>query len=462
VETFPEAILKPCDIRGLTPQPLGPDQAFQVGLAVGTLLKSTVKGNVKVVVGGDIRFSSQTLQKRVMDGLQNSGMKVVDAGSTSTPLLAYAVRCSGSAAGVMVTASHNPPAYNGFKFFHGDGSAPISWLESLYSILRAQEFRRGAGILEQKDFLPEYRNALVHSVTKSFRGFSLVADLGNGAAALTVPSVLAALGCKADLLHERIDPNFSDRGPDSSHLPALEPLGKRVRETGASLGAAFDGDGDRITFVDDMGVPLPNDDALCLFARHFLLLQPGRKVVYDAKSAGHVETALLSAGGIPILERTGHVFIHNRMQTENALLAGEASGHFFLPGIFPGDALFNLLVFIETLKELGAPLSEIRREFPSRVTSNDLKVHFEMKDLPVLARRLADRARALGAKVSEVDGVRAVFKKGWGIVRASVTEPVLSCRFEAGDMESIREMVEAWFKDSPELRDEVLNRLPKD
>jgi len=462
VEPFPETILKPCDIRGLTPQPLGPDQAFQVGLAVGTLLKSTVKGNVKVVVGGDIRHSSPTLQKRLMDGLQNSGMKVMDAGSTSTPLLAYAVRCSASAAGVMVTASHNPPAYNGFKFFLNDGSAPISWLESLYAVLRKLEFRRGAGIFEQKDFLPEYRNALVHSVTKSFRGFSLVADLGNGASALTVPSVLSALGCKADLLHGRIDPEFSDRGPDSSHLPALEPLGKRVRETGASLGAAFDGDGDRITFVDDLGVPLPCDDALCLFARHFLLLQPGRKVVYDAKSAGHVETAVLHSGGIPILERPGHVFIHTRMQKENALLAGEASGHFFLPGVFPGDALYNLLVFIEILKELGAPLSQIRREFPRRVTSNDLKVRFEMKDLPTLAKRLAERARALGAKVSEVDGVRAVFKNGWGIVRASVTEPVLACRFEAENMGAIREMVEEWFKDSPELKGELLNRIPKD
>jgi len=460
VEPFPESILKPCDIRGLTPSPLGPDQAYQVGLAVGTHLKNLVKGNVRVVVGSDIRASSGELHRRLMDGLLNSGMKVIDAGSTSTPLLAFAVRCSGSVAGVMVTASHNPPQYNGFKFFLEDGSAPIEWLQGLYEVLRRSEFRRGAGILEQKDFLPDYRKALVDSTTKSFRGFPIVADLGNGAAALTVPYVLNALGCPVTLLHEKINPEFPDRGADSSHLPALEPLGRKVREVGALLGAAFDGDADRITFVDDQGSPLPNDDALALLARYYLRRHPGRKVVYDAKSAGHLETAISSAGGIPILERTGHVFIHSRMRQEHALLAGEASGHFFLPGLFRGDALFTLLVFIEFLKESGLPLSQIRREFPMRVTSNDLKLRFDMKDLPGLVGRLSQKARSLGAQVSEVDGIRAVFKEGWGIVRPSVTEPVLSCRFEALDTISLRNIVEAWFQDMPSMRDELLSRLP--
>jgi phosphomannomutase/phosphoglucomutase len=374
--------------------------------------------------------------------------------------LAYATRFSGSAAGVMVTASHNPPAYNGFKFFLEDGSAPIEWLKGLYEVLRRSEFRRGAGILEQKDFLPDYRNALVGSTTKSFRGFPFVADLGNGAAALTVPFVLKAMGCAVTFMHEKIDPNFPDRGPDSSHQPALAPLGRCVRETGALLGAAFDGDADRITFVDDQGSPLPNDEALALMARFCLKQHPGGKVVYDAKSAGFLEAAVTAAGGVPILERTGHVFIHSRMQKEKALLAGEASGHFFLPGIFPGDALYALLVFIEVLKEKGVLLSQIRKEFPPRVTSNDLKVHFDMNRLPVLAGRLAEKARTLGAKVSEVDGVRAVFKDGWGIVRASVTEPVLSCRFEASDFASLRKIVEVWFSELPELQTDLLSRLP--
>jgi phosphomannomutase/phosphoglucomutase len=461
LQPFPEAILKPCDIRGLTPNPLGPEQAYQVGLAVGTHVQNESSKNLTAVVGFDIRESSPALVHRLMEGLKETGMKVVDAGAVSTPLLAFATRHSGAAIGVMVTASHNPPAYNGFKFFHTDGSASIAWLYVLYEILRNGTFRNGVGSINPWDFLDEYKDTLVKTIQKSFRGLKLVVDLGNGASVLTAPKVLEALGCETEWMNEKIDPLFSGRGADSSHLPALEPLGRRVRETGSLMGAAFDGDGDRITFVDDMGFPLPNDDALCLLAGHYLKASPGGIVVYDAKSAGHVDETIRKAGGIPILERTGHVFIHNRMQKEGALLAGEASGHFFLPGMFPGDALYTLLVFAAMLKDQDQPLSTIRKKFPLRVTSNDLKVRFEMDALPSLTGSLAKRARDLGADVSEVDGVRAVFKDGWGIVRASVTEPVLSCRFEAGNRAVIRQMVETWFDGVPALRDELMGRLSK-
>jgi len=459
VPPFPESILKPCDIRGLTPDPLGLDQSFQVGRAVGTYLRGQGQGDRKVVIGGDIRESSPALLSRLSAGLQASGMKVIEAGIVSTPLLAYAVRHAEAAAGVMVTASHNPPAYNGFKFFLEDGTAPIEWVHGLYDVIRCGEFQEGVGTRETRDFLPDYREALVASLSGSFRGFSLVVDIGNGATALTAPSVLEALGCEVTWMNERVDPQFKGRGADSSHLPALAPLGVRVREKGAALGAAFDGDGDRITFVDDQGHPLPNDDALGLIARHYLRRQPGGKIVYDGKSSGHLERVVSEAGGIPLLERTGHVFIHTRMRKEGALLAGEASGHFFLPGMFPGDALFTLLAFIEVLQGLGMPLSKAREAFPPRVSSNDLKVHFEMDRLPALVGKLARRARALGANVSELDGVRAVFPEGWGIVRASVTEPVLSCRFEAQSLAHLREMVASWFQDVPEMRDDLLGRI---
>lgn len=461
MQPFPDSLLKPCDIRGHAPDPLGEDQAFQVGLGVGTHLKMLGPGNVKVVVGCDLRHTGEALRRRLSDGLLASGMKVIDAGKVSTPLLSYAVRCSQSAAGVMVTASHNPPDDNGFKFFLQDGSAPVEWLAGLYAILRKGEFRKGAGISEKRDFLSDYKTALVKSVTKSFRGFPLVLDVGNGATLLTAPAVLEALGGKVVWMHETPDPYFKGRGPDSSHLPALAPLGEKVRETGSALGAAFDGDGDRITFVDDQGVALPNDDALCLLARHYLRRKPGEKVVYDCKSAGHTDAVIAKAGGIPVLERTGHLFVHHRMRLENALLAGEASGHFFLPGIFPGDALFALLAFVEMLKDLPAPLSQVRKEFPPRFSSNDVKISFDLAGLPALVSRLASRAKGMGGRVTDLDGVRAVFPQGWGIVRASVTEPVLSCRFEAVSREALQDMITQWFAEQPGMRDDLLGRLPR-
>ncbi len=459
VEAFPEDILKACDIRGVYPKPLGSREAERIGRATGVLVKTVSRGNIRVVVGSDVRQSSETLRKAIISGLRTSGMKVFDIGLASTPLLGYAVGSTDSAVGVMVTASHNPPEYNGFKFFLSDGPAPKDWIDRFYGVLREGKTRRGAGVVEKKIPLPDYRNALMRSLSLSLRKFPLVADLGNGAAAVTAPSVFNALGLQVKYLHQKMDPRYPGRGPDSSHAPALADLGEAVRKNNAALGVAFDGDGDRVAFVDDKGRPLPNDAALCMFARHYLGRAKGGKVVYDAKSFDYVETAVTEAGGTALLERAGHVCIHTRMRREGALLAGEASGHFFLPGGFPGDALYASLKFMEILKESGKPLSVHFDLFPARITSNDLKLPLNADGLPELSAKLEARARVLGAKVSTVDGVRAVFEGGWGIVRASVTEPVLSCRFEAGDRKALRKIVEDWFDELPDLRQKLLVRM---
>src|SRR5580658_2233711 len=187
---FPSEILKACDIRGIAPKPLGAAQAEQIGLAVGTLIKGEPHRNIKVVVGHDMRNSSETLNKAMLHGLQNTGLKIVDAGLVSTPLLAFASRTANAAVGIMITASHNSEEYNGFKFFIQNGPVPPTWMERLYALLKNHSFRKGAGVIEKKDFYPDYRNALVNKVAQNFQGYKLVVDLGNGAAALTVPKVL--------------------------------------------------------------------------------------------------------------------------------------------------------------------------------------------------------------------------------------------------------------------------------
>jgi len=456
---IPHDILKPCDIRGIVPKPLGPPQAEHIGLSLGTLLKTSPDRNIKAVVGQDVRSSGEALKKALIQGLLNTGLKVVDIGSVSTPLLAFASRVSKAGIGIMVTASHNPPDHNGFKFFLGGEPASAAWIERLYKVLEGEAFKKGAGIQEKKDFFPDYRNALVNSIAQNFQGFKLVIDPGNGANALTAPPVLEALHFDLEVMNGKPDGRFPGRGADSSTPEALEALGAMVRKTRAKLGVAFDGEGDRVSFVDEKGREVPNDAILCLFAGEFSKKQKNLKVVYDGKCADWVETKVEEAGGKALLERSGHTFIHGRMLKEKALLGGESSGHFFLPGDFTGDALYAALRLLKMLKESGDTLGHRFDAFPSRVSTHDIKLKIPQEEVASLYEGLKGRAQDMGAKVSLLDGVRAVFAEGWGIVRRSVTEPVISCRFEAPDRKKLGWLVKEWFRDHPEVLRMIQEKL---
>lgn len=452
-------ILKPCDIRGVYPKQLGNSQAEQIGLAVGTLVKEEARRNIKVVVGHDVRHSSDSLNKHLILGLRNTGLKIVDAGLVSTPLLAFAGRFAGAAVSVMVTASHNPPEYNGFKFFTGGVPASTAWIARLYEILKKETFRKGAGIVEKKNFFPDYRNALVNTVAQNFQGFKLVVDVGNGAAGLTAPMVLEALNCEIEVLNPEADGDYPGRGADSSSPETLAALGEKVRKSKAQLGVSFDGDGDRISFVDEKGREVPNDLMLCFFATHWLRKQKNQKVVYDGKCSDWVEKTVQDAGGIPLLEKSGHSFIYARMMAEKAALGGESSGHFFLPGAFPGDALYVCLRALEILKETHQTLGQYLGQFPARVSTHDIKLEEVPENTEKFYASLGQKAEELGAKVTTLDGVRAVFPDGWGIVRRSVTQPHLACRFEAESKKKITALVEVWFQDFPEIKSSLLKKI---
>jgi phosphomannomutase/phosphoglucomutase len=456
---FPKEILKSCDVRGVYPKPLGYDQAYVIGQAVGTLLKSLPERNIKAVVGADIRSSSPALKKNLIMGLKESGMKVYDAGQTSTPMLAFAARFLKAGAGLEVTASHNPPEYNGVKFFLATGPAPSSWIEKAYEIIGAGQFKRGAGIVEPKDFLGEYRNAIVQGMKQSLRSLKLVLDAGNGMAALAVPPVLEALGCRFTMMNGKMDPHFPGRGADSSHPQGLSRLGEKVVHEKANLGLSFDGDADRVSFVDEKGRAVPNDFILGLFAEHFLPRAKVRKVIYDVKCSDWVDARVKAAGGEPIMERAGHSFIYSRLQREKAILGGEASGHFFIPGPFPGDALYTALVLLALLRERNATLGTLFGSYPDRVSTHDVKVEWAPESLPGLYEDIEAKARRMGAEVSTVDGVRFVLREGWGILRASVTEPVLSCRFEAPNRRKLSAMVGEILEGHPLLLEKVTQRV---
>ena len=461
MDLVPPEVLKACDIRGIYPRPLGSSQAEQIGLTLGTLIKEEGHRNIKVVVGHDMRSSGESLQKALVQGLQNTGLKILDAGRVSSPLLAYATRFSGASMGVMVTASHNPPEHNGFKFFPQGLPASPAWMENFYARLKKESFRKGAGVVEKKDFYPDYRNTLVNAVAQNFQGFKLVVDAGNGAAALTAPAVLKALHCDPEILNGEPDGKFPGRGADSSSPSALKSLGEKVLKAKARLGVSFDGDADRASFVDEKGQEVPNEIILCLFAQEWMKRKKNIKVVYDGKCSDSVEKTLQGDGGTALLEKSGHAFIFERMQREKALLGGEASGHFFLPGDFPGDALFACLKLLELLKERRQTLSALCRSFPDRVSTHDIKLELPPEKLPRLYESLASRAKEMGAQLSNIDGVRAVFAEGWGIVRRSVTESYVSCRLEAPTTAKLKVLASEWFLNEPEIQELVLKKINK-
>ena len=458
MNTISPDVFKSCDIRGLYPKGLGNPQAEQIGLAVGTLVKEEPNRNIKVVVGHDNRHSSGTINRWLIQGLRNTGLKVVDAGLVSSALLAYATRFSGASLGVMITASDSSPEYNGFKFFIQGVPVSQSWMERLDSVLKSRTFRKGAGVVEKKSFYADYRNALVNTLAQNFQGVKITVDLGNGTAALTVPMVLEALHCEVDLINADLDGDFPGRGADSSKPMVLEVLGERVRKAKAQLGVAFDGDGDCMHFVDEKGREVPNDLILCLFAADLLKRQKSGSVVYDGKCSDLVEKTVRDLGGHPVMEKTGHSFIFNRMKKDKSILGGEADGHFFLPGSFPGDALYACLRLLELLKGSTKTLSAVCSAFPARVSIHDVKLEMPVEMIPSFYEALKTRAMEKGAKVSVLDGVRAIFEEGWGIVQSSATEHVLSCRFEAPNPVKLIHIIREWFADYPDLQQKILNK----
>ncbi|MGH7739549.1 MAG: hypothetical protein ACREL1_05330, partial [bacterium] len=403
----------------------------------------------------------ESIKRNLTRALLDSGLKVYDAGMVSTPLLAFAARQVGAVTGVMVTASHNPPDHNGFKFFPSGLPAGIEWLNRLYELIRKGESRKGAGVSEKKDFFPDYHNHMINQMGRHFKGIRLALDAGNGAGLLTAVPVLQTLKCEMESLNSKLDGRFPGRGADSADPEGLTALGARVRKSKAQLGIAFDGDGDRVSFVDEKGEVIPNDLMLCLFAQQFLPKVRRAKVVFDGKCSDWVEQVAREVGAEAILERSGHSYIFDRMQKENALLGGEDSGHFFLPGGFPGDALFAVLQVLKILQKEQKPLSEIFQRYPRRVSTHDVRISLEPEAATHLYDKLKLKAEGLGAKVSTVDGVRAVFNDGWGIARHSVTEPVVSLRLEAPTWRKLEELSKLWLQEFPEIHERILaRRLP--
>lgn len=423
------SIFHACDIRGIAGKDLTDILARKIGLAIGTRLAGQ-----RVVVGGDIRLSTPYLQKIMMDALAESGCHVIDIGTVATPVFYYALKRTEADGGVMVTASHNPSRYNGFKLVFGPQPVTEEDVADIARLVAEGANVAGAGVIEQRPVIQEY---LAHTAGKAKKGsLKIVVDAGNAATSRIAPTLFSMLGYEVIELHCQPDGTFPNRPPNPALAENLKELGDKVRETGATLGIAFDGDGDRIGFVDENGRPADNDDILVLLARYYLERQAGA-IIYDAKCSMVVPEEIAKAGGRPVMARAGHTFSKAAFLKEEALFAGEISGHFFFRELGYDDGMFAGLKVCEFVASHG-PLSQLIDAIPNYLLTPDIRVPYPGHDKEAI---LAGVAGSLAEyKPNLIDGVRIEFEDGWGMIRASVTEPLFTLRFEAKTAERLGEI----------------------
>ncbi len=421
------SVFKSCDIRGLYGRELTPEFAVELGRAIGTHLAGG-----RVVVGGDVRPSTPILKGAVIEGLLSAGCYVLDLGLAPTSAVYFAQARLGADGAVMVTASHNPAGYNGFKMMLGEWPATENDLLALRQRMERRDFREGQGYWDRADVLEAYQ-VDISRFFKQGRDLRVVVDAGNGCLSRVAPATLRRKGYKVIERFCEIDGRFPNRNPNPAVAANLAGLGEQVVAGRADLGAAYDGDGDRAVFADEQGRILAGDHVLVLFIRHLLpsARTPGeRTVVYDIKCSSVVAEEVERWQGLPRMEPSGHTFIKTALLQEGAALGGEISGHYFFGPLGRDDALYATLLLLQILSETGRPLSALVDDLPHYPITPDLRLPCPYgEQAPILAALQA--AFAGDHEIATIDGVRISFEDGWALARSSVTEPLLTVRFEA-------------------------------
>jgi phosphomannomutase/phosphoglucomutase len=443
-------IFHACDIRGIAGTELTEELAYKIGLAVGVKLTGQ-----KVVVGGDIRISTPILKSVMIKALVESGCEVIDIGTVATPVFYYAQKITQALGGVMVTASHNPAPYNGFKLVFGDQPVRESDILEIKELVEDGVSVSGKGTVTSMPIVEEYIKYTV-ALAKTSR-LRVVVDAGNGATSLIAPELFRQLGYDVVELFCQPDGNFPNRPPNPALAENLRVLGEKVRESGAQLGVAFDGDGDRVAFVDENGRPVDNDDIIVIIARYYLEQQPGT-IIYDAKCSMVAPEQIIKAGGRPVMARAGHTFSKAAFLMEKALFAGEISGHFFFRELGYDDGMFAGLKVCEFVAAHGS-LAGLVDAIPNYILTPDIRITYKGNDKEAILDAAAEQLCAFHP--NRIDGVRIEFTDGWGMIRASVTEPLFTLRFEAKTGERLQEIIEVLLSALPEdIKAAVMKALP--
>jgi phosphomannomutase/phosphoglucomutase len=439
-----ESIFKAYDIRGVVGETLDAEVARRIGQVVGSITMDQEAG--PVIVARDGRESGPDLVAGLIEGIASTGCDVVDIGSVPTGVLYFAAYELGSATGVMVTGSHNPPDYNGFKVLIGGVTQAGDNITDMYARIKSGNLRVGKGNVSEKDMLMAYREKIAGDIQLA-RPLKVVADCGNGIGGVCAADVLRDIGAEVLPLFDEVDGTFPNHHPDPSEPENLVDLIEAVRMMDADIGVAFDGDADRLGVVTSTGEIIYSDRLMMLFSRDVLSRVPGATIIYDVKCTGHLHHVIEEAGGKAMMYKTGHSLIKNKMKEVNAPFAGEMSGHFFFKERWYGFdcGIYSAARLLEILAADERDVREILNSLPNSVSTPELKVHTAEGENHAFVAEMQQEARFPDAKIITIDGLRADFVDGWGLVRASNTTPVLVCRFDA-DNEAALQRIKGIFK----------------
>ena len=447
------------DLRGIVGKELTEDIAERIGRGYCTYVKD--RGVKTISVGRDGRLSSPGLHKALIRGLLDGGLNVIDVGICPSPLVYFSLFTLPVDGGIMITGSHNAAEYNGFKVCVGQEAIHGEEIQAFRRVIETGQFVSGAGRLSNHPIIPDY----LSYIKKSFAELRadrlhVVIDCGNGAAALVAKQALELLGCRVTGLHCDLDGRFPNHHPDPTVLENLEDLMHAVKEHKADVGIGYDGDADRIGAIDEQGDVLWGDRLMVIYSRDILAAKPGSTIISEVKASQSLYDDIVKRGGRPVMWKTGHSLIKSKMKSERAVLAGEMSGHMFFADRYFGydDAIYASCRLVEILAKVKRPLSSLVADLPKTAVTPEIRI--DMPDaikfdlVKQVQQRFADYSRthqALGPArlilrdVLTIDGVRAVFDDGWGLIRASNTQPALVLRFEATSLQhldSIRAVVE--------------------
>jgi len=438
-------IFRAYDIRGVVGQTLTEGVARQLGRAIGSAVRD--KELSEIVVGRDGRLSGPMLSGALIEGLRAAGVDVIDIGAVPTPVSYFAAYQLNTGSCVSVTGSHNPPDYNGFKIVIGGETLAEDAIQDLHQRTVDGRLAVGHGSLREYDITGEYIERIASDI-QTGRALKVVVDCGNGIAGNTAPGVVHAIGCEPIPLYCEVDGNFPNHHPDPSEPKNLADLILTVKKTGADVGLAFDGDGDRLGVVTRDGEIIYPDRVLMLFAQDVLTRNPGATILYDVKCTGHLQPLILKAGGSPLMWKTGHSLIKAKMKETGAQLAGEMSGHFFFRERWYGfdDGVYAAARLLEILADdpEGRTPEEIFATLPKGVSTPELHVPMQEGQSHPFIARFRERAQFDGARLTTIDGLRADWSDGWGLVRASNTTPVLVLRFDADNAAALKRIQDAF------------------
>lgn len=430
-------IFRACDIRGIVNETLTPEVAFLLGLSFGTLAKA--KAQTKVVVGRDGRHSGEFLVQALSDGLIASGMHVIDIGQVPTPVVYFATHYLHTGTGIMVTGSHNPANYNGFKMMIAGDTLAQEDIQALHQCIKDENFANGNGSYQSQDIIEAYIAHIQKDISLK-KSLKVAIDCGSGVVGVLAEKLFKALGCEVFGLYCEVDGDFPFHHPDPGQPKNLQDLIAHVKANKCDLGIAFDGDGDRLGLVTHEGEIIWPDRLMMLFAQDLLQRHPKSKIIFDVKCSNQLKMHIQQLGGIPIMYKTGHSLIKRKMREENALLAGEMSGHFFFKERWYGfdDACYAAARLLEIISAKNETLAQIFQKLPNSVSTPEINIAIEESKKFEFIEALKTDHQLEYLELITVDGLRIEFKDGWGLVRASNTTPCLVLRFEANDASALK------------------------